>query len=179
MADNSQPLSRDAIFDLLSNSRRRFVLRRLQNEPSGTELGDMATKLAAEENGLPPEELSAQQRKRTYVSLYQTHVPKLVEAGVVTYDSDSGIIRATDRIDELAGYFQGESDTVPWEAAYLSLGLIGIGAFIISHLIQVPVAAPSYVAFVVLFVFILLSIFQYLYVETYGMNGSEILVRGE
>ena len=179
MEDNSQTLSRDAIFDLLSNSRRRFVLQRLQNEPSGSELGELATELAAEENGLPPTELSSQQRKRTYVSLYQTHVPKLVETGVVTYDPDSGIIRATDRINELAAYFRCDGETVAWETAYLSLAFLGIGAFLASHFVRVPVVEPTYVAFTTLFVFTLLSASHYFYVETHGVNGSEILVRGE
>lgn len=179
MAENSHKLSRDAIFDLLSNSRRRFVLNRLQENPSGFELGDLATELAAEENGVPRDELSSQQRKRTYVSLYQTHVPKLAETGVVTYDSDSGVVQPTDRIHDIAAYFQCDTETVRWEAVYLSLTALGVGAFLIAYFTQFQLFDPASVALGILFAFVVLSVSHYFYIETYGVNRSEILIRGE
>lgn len=179
MAENPQELSRDTVFDLLSNSRRRFVLNRLQKNRSEIELGELATELAAAENGVTPDELSAQQRKRTYVSLYQTHVPKLVEVDVVTYDSESGVIQPTDRLNEIAAYFQRERETVRWEPVYLAVAALGIGAFLAAYFLRAPVLEPFPVAFSVLFVFILLSVSHYMYVEAYGANGSEILIRGK
>lgn len=179
MAENPQTLSRDAVFDLLSNRRRRFVLHRLQKNRSGIELGELATEIAAEENGVAPEELSAQQRKRTYVSLYQTHVPKLVEADVVTYDSESGMIQPTGRLKEIAGYFQRERETIRWETAYLAIACLGIGAFLAAYFVQEIVLEPISVTVSALLIFILLSLTHYTYVEAYGANDSEILIRGK
>ena len=118
------PITHDMAFDLLSSRRRRFVLNRLQSAPEGVEIGDVATELAAFENDAPPEELSRKERKRIYVSLYQTHVPKLEEAGVVTYDSDSGLVQPTDRIGGLAAYFTSEHSADP---AAMVIGLAAVG----------------------------------------------------
>lgn len=67
----SQGLSDDVIFDIISNRRRRFVLRYLQNEGEPAQLTDIATALAAVESDTTPGEVDRQARKRAYVSLTQ------------------------------------------------------------------------------------------------------------
>lgn len=83
-----EELSQDLIFDLLSNPRRRFILYYLRIESGPVKLPDLAKEIAAWEYDTPIDELTDQEQKRAYVSLYQTHVPKLVEAGLVDYDTD-------------------------------------------------------------------------------------------
>jgi hypothetical protein len=55
--EDPQSPSRDVIFDLLSNARRRHILRRLEDAPEGVELNRLAAELAATENDVPVEEL--------------------------------------------------------------------------------------------------------------------------
>src|SRR6056297_1412574 len=102
MSESDQELSSlDTIFDLLSNPRRRFVLHYLKRVEEPVQLTELAAQIAAKENDVPVDELTSQQRKRAYVSLYQTHVPKLEEVGVVTYDADTGNVALTERADEI------------------------------------------------------------------------------
>lgn len=74
-------------YDLLKNTRRRAVIRALIDDFQGScSLRDLAEFVAAMEHPTEtPETISGPDRKRVYVSLYQTHVPKLAECGVVEY----------------------------------------------------------------------------------------------
>jgi hypothetical protein len=81
----TRALPLDTVFDLLSNHRRRLVLRYLESEGEAA-LGDLAEVIAGHENDKPRAEVTATERKRTYVALYQCHVPKLEEADVVETD---------------------------------------------------------------------------------------------
>ena len=68
----------DTIVTALSTPRRRHVLRLCEpEEPTG--IGVLAEEIAAIENGVPRSAVTGQQRKRVYVSLYQTHLDKLQE----------------------------------------------------------------------------------------------------
>lgn len=79
--------------ELVANDRRRRVLRILAaGEPMS--MGELAERLAAREHAVAVAEVTADQRKRTYVSVYQTHVPRLEQAGLVTTDRDTVIPEA-------------------------------------------------------------------------------------
>ena len=90
-SSNTEQLSRDEVYDILSNARRRFVIYFLRDRREPVELSELSDRVAAWENDVPVEELTDQQVKRVYVSLYQTHIPKLEDTGIVEYDSDSGV----------------------------------------------------------------------------------------
>lgn len=129
---DQEPLSQDLVFDLLSSPRRRFVLYYLRSETESMQLTDLADEVAAWEYETPVEELTEQERKRAYVSLYQTHVPKLAEAGLIDYDTDSGTIRLTDRIHEVDEYLPSEGGLdISWELLYLAWAIIGVVIYII------------------------------------------------
>lgn len=156
-------LSQDVAFDILSNARRRFVLRELQQSSDEVELVELAERLAAEENGVTREALTAQQRKRTYVSLYQTHVPKLVEAGVVTYDQDSGEIAATERVDDLAQYFREEPESPPWPLVYGLIAGVGLVLFLGIQLFNGAPLEPTHVGGGVILGLLFVSVLHYAY----------------
>ena len=129
-ASDQDTLSQDVVFDLLSSSRRRFVLYYLRTETKSVKLTDLSDEVAAWEYGTPIDELTEQERKRAYVSLYQTHVPKLVEAGLIDHDTDSGMLQLTDRMTDVDGYLSNETDPdIRWELVYISLSIIGVVIF--------------------------------------------------
>lgn len=97
-----QDPSLDLLFEILKNSRRRFVIKYLQSRGSRTSIAELAEHIAAIENGISVEELSSSQRKRVYVGLYQCHLPKMEDAGVIMYDKDRGYIEATDSLSKFA-----------------------------------------------------------------------------
>lgn len=128
-SSDQDTLSQDVVFDLLSSSRRRFVLYYLRTETESVKLTDLSDEVAAWEYETPIEELTEQERKRAYVSLYQTHVPKLVEAGLVDH-ADDGTVQLTDRINDIDGYLQDETGPdIRWELVYIFLSIAGVIIF--------------------------------------------------
>lgn len=93
-------LSADVVFELLANSRRRQTLNYLR-DGGETTLRTLSEQIAASENGVSVPELSAAQRKRVSIGLYQCHLPKLHRAGVIDYDRPRGTISRTDLAEAL------------------------------------------------------------------------------
>ena len=83
--------SKDVVFDILRNERRRQVLQFLREHPRTT-LSDLAEHVASLENDKPIHDLTSSERKRVYVGLYQCHLPKMDDVGVIDYDRSRGTI---------------------------------------------------------------------------------------
>ena len=134
---SDEELNQDTLFSLLSNPRRRFVLQYLNRVENPVTLQDLSVETAAWENETEPENLTDQQRKRVQVSLYQTHVPALEDAGISEYDSESGEIVLTDRADDFNVYLHGdiEEETRPWEVYYLAFAAVGVAVYAASTLL--------------------------------------------
>jgi len=81
---NTDQLSEDELFDALSSSRRRQVIRLLKE--GGADLGTLAEEIASVENDTTVDQLDSQQRKRVYIGLYQVHLDQLEEADIVVRD---------------------------------------------------------------------------------------------
>lgn len=129
--EDSESLSQDLVFDLLSSPRRRFVLHYLRSESDTIALTALADEVAAWEYETPVEELTDQERKRAYVSLYQTHVPKLADAGIVEYDQDSGAVTLAARADVVDAYLpRTQERKIPWEFVYPSLTVVCVVLFV-------------------------------------------------
>lgn len=55
----------------------------------------LAEEIAAWEHETTVQQLGNDQRQRTYIGLYQSHLPKLDDYGVIEYNQDRGIIEPT------------------------------------------------------------------------------------
>lgn len=124
---------REVLFDLLKNPRRRRVLRYLLDEETPVELGPLAEHVAAVENGKDPTALTARERKRVYVVLYQMHLPRLADAGLVAFDDDRGRIDRGPHIDSAVQYVHGGDPGPPpesWVPLYLSVVLVGLSGYV-------------------------------------------------
>jgi hypothetical protein len=102
------------------------------------ELTTLAEQVAAWENDTDIDEITEQQRKRVYVSLYQTHIPRLDEAGVIEYDSETGSVALTDDATAIDGYLDSPDDSFPWPTVYLFLA----GASILLFALSSPQVGP-------------------------------------
>lgn len=98
------PLSRDQIFELLTNSRRRKILRYLDANEGRGHLEDIAARIAAVEDGIQLDSVSDERQRTIYISLYQHHCPKMFEAGVIDYDRDEGAVTLQDTASVLLPY---------------------------------------------------------------------------
>lgn len=83
-------LSLDPVFDALSHPRRRFFLYALHSEP-GRPLSELAEQLLEWRMERRDGDVETDARQ-LYLSLYHTHVPKLVDCEVVEFDDDSGVV---------------------------------------------------------------------------------------
>ncbi|WP_256299236.1 DUF7344 domain-containing protein [Haloarchaeobius salinus] len=127
--------SKGELFEALSNDRRRETLRYLLRQEDGkTTKGEVARHIAAHETGKPTEQVTSDERKRVYIALHQTHLPKLDDLGLVEYDSSQGALRLGDDCDGLAVYLDvgtddgdDEGDSHRWGRYYLGIGIGGLG----------------------------------------------------
>ena len=125
-------LSRDEIFEVLSNRRRRYALHSLQQDQDNrAELGEMSKQIAAWETNQSHANVSPQERKRVYTSLQQFHLPKMDEKGIVRFDTGDGVVELDEAAEDLDIYLEvTDGYDLPWSAYYL--GLAGISAVLVA-----------------------------------------------
>lgn len=80
-------INTDEVFKLLSNSRRRAVIKLLERHGKLSK-GDLAELIAAHEQGCSVNEVPNDVRKSVLVSLHQSHLTQLVESNVIEEDRD-------------------------------------------------------------------------------------------
>ena len=126
--DPSQPISREDVFEVLSNERRRLVLRYLrERDEERVDFRDVVDQVAARENGVPAERLDSGDRKCVYSALRQTHLPKLDKLGVVEFDHGRGELTLEDGVDNVFRYMAYSPRRMRrWNRLYLWLA--GAGA---------------------------------------------------
>lgn len=114
------------IHDILRNDRRRLTINSLQEATDGQlsvrELSEQVAALETDEEPPP-----RNKRQSVYVSLHQTHLPKLDKHGIVDYDSDAKEVSLRERVREVEIYME----VVPryglsWGEFYFGLGMLGM-----------------------------------------------------
>jgi hypothetical protein len=140
MGSSERTLSQDTVFDILSNPRRRYVLYYLRREGGPVQLTSLAEHVAAWENETDVDSLDDQQRKRVYVSLYQTHVPKLADSGIVEYDKDQGSVALADEAAAIDDYLSQPEVDIPWQYVYAGEAVVG-AVLLALTVLDVPVFA--------------------------------------
>lgn len=122
-------LARDEIFHVLSNERRRYALRYLeQHENRQVQFRELVDYITARENDVSVAEIDYKQRKRVYSSLRQTHLPTLQDYNLIEYDQDRGIVEFNGGTEEVQMYLEYvPKDDIPWCYHYLGLaGVLGV-----------------------------------------------------
>ena len=118
-------LESSEIHNVLRNERRRRAIEYL-GERNGTHTVDeLAKHIASLETGdsPPPHDV----RKSVYVSLHQTHLPKLDELGIVEYDLRSKELVLTDRAGQVERYMDiTPTGSISWDLYYLGLSILAI-----------------------------------------------------
>lgn len=109
--DGERSLTKDEVFEVLYNRRRREVLAYVRDNDGTATVSDLAEEIAAKENDTTVQQLSSYERKRVYVGLYQNHLPMMDEVGVVEYDKNRGTVKLRDCITELEPYLDDSPDS--------------------------------------------------------------------
>lgn len=81
----------DSVYGLLSESRRRYALYCLLNAEQTT-VEDLALEIVAWEQDSDIESVSEAETEPVIVSLHHTHLPRLEDHGIITYDGGGGDI---------------------------------------------------------------------------------------
>lgn len=157
---------RDEVFTLLSNSRRRSVLYVLYQSDSDLDFSDLVSEVASCETGRPPDELDDEVTQSMYISLYQTHLPKLTEFGLVEYDDEERTISLTPRARE-AVVSSEQRRSPKWNRYYAALLVGGALAGGLAWSLN-GVAAWRLVS-----MFVLTGLFGVVFAHTQSVRGFE------
>lgn len=167
-------VSRDDAFEMLSNTRRRYVVHYLEGEKAAT-LSDLSRQVAAWGNGIDRREVTSDQRKRVYTALRQSHLPRMDRTEFVEFDPDRGEVEATDRLEDLTVYMQVvPDDEIPWSVfnggvALVLAGLMAVGATGVPPFEMVPGYAWAIAA---MGAFFLAGAAQYLHERRHRLGGE-------
>lgn len=143
----SEEQQRWATFHDILASPRRAVIARVLEAQDAVEIGDLAEIIGALENDTSIEDLGSSQRKRVYISLYQTHLPRMDDAGVVDYDQRSGSVARGPEFPELLRVAHwrddedgGDTDQIGWLEPQVVVTVL----FCVSILVLLAVAVVIY-----------------------------------
>jgi hypothetical protein len=100
--DNSIPVSVENAAESLSAARRRLTILIVDEYDGSLDAGRLAEAIAAVETEQRMAELTSQDRKRVYISLYQHHLETLDDAGAIVYEDRSKKVHPTDATTGLA-----------------------------------------------------------------------------
>ncbi|MFB6109221.1 MAG: hypothetical protein ABEJ82_10375 [Haloplanus sp.] len=119
------------IHDILRNDRRRNVIKCLQDNGREVALRDIAVRIAEIETGESPPPSNI--RDSVYISLHQTHLPKLDDAGIVDYDSDRKTISLQKPAKQVDLYMEVVTRYgVTWATYYRALGTVSLFVVILA-----------------------------------------------
>lgn len=130
-------LAETEIHDVLRNDRRRLVLERLAETREQLSVSGLAEYIAAVESGEQPPPRNV--RQSVYVSLHQTHLPKLDDLGIVDYDSNSKTVERAENADDVAVYMEVvPKNALSWASYYFTVSVLGL-LVLVAHGVGVPV----------------------------------------
>ncbi len=163
------------IHDVLRNTRRRLTIDCLQETEDGQmSVRELSEQVAARETGETPPPRN--KRQSVYVSLHQTHLPKLHKLGIVRYDDDSKVVYLQERVREVEVYME----VVPkyglsWGEYYIAFAFLGMLVVTAAELgvLVLDVISPAQWA-VVFFLGFVLSATYHVYTQQGGLPFSRL-----
>lgn len=96
------PMDPQAVFDAISNGRRRRVILSVDREDGPVTTNELSIEIAARENRVDPSEVTSVQRTRVYVALVQNHLGTLDTLGAARFDERSKQVFPTDATSPIA-----------------------------------------------------------------------------
>lgn len=112
------------IHDVLQNDRRRKALSYLLDNEGATSLRQMSENIAGDESGEDPPPRN--KRNSVYISLHQSHLPKLDKVGIVEYDDSSKDVKLRNEVERIIPYLSPARKSISIQPhTYLLLGIGG------------------------------------------------------
>jgi hypothetical protein len=156
------------IHDVLRNDRRRMVIEQLGQTDEPVTARDLSETIAVRESGENPPPRNV--RQSVYISLQQTHLPKLEELGIVEYDENTKEVRPAENAAEVGVYME----VVPkyglsYSEFCAGLGLLGVLLVVAAEMGVPVVSAMSATAWAVVVFAVLVASAVY---QTYSQRSS-------
>ncbi len=124
-SEDRPDLDEREIHDVLRNDRRRLALEALRERDGRATVRELSERIATQETGEDPP--PRDKRQSVYVSLHQTHLPKLDELSIVEYNPDEKDVTLTERIQEVEVYMEVVPEYgLSWGEFYFGLALLGL-----------------------------------------------------
>lgn len=123
--DHETELDPSQIHNILRNDRRRAVIKHVKRSEEPLAVDTLAEHIASveTEESPPPRDV----RKSVYVSLHQTHLPKLDELDIIEYDQRDQQIELRERVGEVEVYMEvAPEDGVSWATYYFGVSVLGV-----------------------------------------------------
>ena len=179
-----ESLTRDQIFEILSNERRRLILYYLNQQEKGEQVTfrELVDHVAAWENGTTVDELRSSERKCVYSALRQSHLPKLQKLGVIEFNHLRGEVILKDTAEDIEVYLEYvPGNDITWSQVYVGLSAItatlvavhwaGVGPF--GELSGVVLAG------IIVTTFVITSIFHLVRSRQHRLDAAYQLIDGE
>jgi hypothetical protein len=117
-------LSKSDIFGVLQNDRRRCVLEILRSQGRQS-IRSLSEEIAYIES--QTKEPKSSVRKSIYVSLLQTHIPKMERLGIVAYNREQDIVELLPASHNFDIYMETvEKGDIPWSQFYHGMSIFVI-----------------------------------------------------
>lgn len=100
-ASNGEELSKGEIFDILSNRRRRLIVRALVHADEPMDMSELSTFVTAWHLGIDPADVEDEDRRNVYSTLRRTHLPKMEAKELVTVDEGNNTVEPTPTLQDL------------------------------------------------------------------------------
>jgi hypothetical protein len=128
----------NASSSILGNPRRMLLVEYLRNSEGRAELRDVVDYIAQKEG-----DIDRKHRKSVYVSLVQTHIPKLEREGVVTFSR--GVVTLIKVPEDVTVYMETvNKNDISWGSFYIGLSLIFLTAAVYLGNLHLAVASLVY-----------------------------------
>ncbi|USZ73436.1 DUF7344 domain-containing protein [Natronosalvus halobius] len=143
-------LTQAELFDVFSNARRRQTVQYLKRHHGACDLAPLVEQVAAWENDTTTDDVTRAQRRRVYISLYQTHLPMLEDHGIVDWDPDAHRIELLPNEETFEPYLDRDLENQrPWHWYYASVSVVGAAVAVLAGL-SVGTLTPGLLPFVAL-----------------------------
>lgn len=168
----------------LRNTRRRYTVFYLQRNGGEASLEDVVDRVTEWENNGKRTAKRNSRRKSVYSSLYQRHLPKLMELGIITYDRNERTVSLTEAGERISLKVPThDHDCRSFSRLFIGLGglsavVLAFGALeVVSDLFTYAVVSVSLTA-----VLVLASVQFYDYLswrEVFERKGPDYVVEVE
>lgn len=151
-------LSKNDIFDVLRNERRRGIIEVLHKH------GEMSIRDISEyiaDMGIG-DETNNKLRKSIYISLIQTHIPKLENLGIIEYDRHNDAVKLLPNVENVTLYMEVvRKGNLPWSTYYLLICGISLAGAVLIMIGAIKLVTAEYWMLAILILLFISSIIHY------------------